>query len=204
MWRPWTEIDWDAPRPTPEEIATSQARIEFTPAQVNSPAALRLIDTLRSLHINGGAHIAAFTVDRADDAAHWLFSRNRFEEYGFIEQLLTSDALASALPELLPINADLSQAGFAASSALILDGQIAGALVYGGPYRDFEGSHADAKRIGVEVCSELMSERYEDFRVDSAGGSWSEWFYQVAWDRTWILTDRRNERVTLICITDTD
>ena len=38
---------------------------------------------------NGGALVAAFTVQDADDTAQWFLSRNRFEEHGFIRCLLT-------------------------------------------------------------------------------------------------------------------
>jgi hypothetical protein len=204
MWKPWTEVDWEAPRPTLDDVLTSHRRIRFTRATVNSPGALRLVDTFRSILTNGGAHIAAFTVDDVDDTAHWFLSRNRFGEYGFIKQLLTSDALTSALPDLVPIDANPMDANFEESSALLLDGQLAGALVWGGPYGKFDGSEAEAKRVGVEVCSELIGDRYEDFRVDRSHGSWADWFHAVAWDCTWVITDKRNERVTLLCITDTD
>ncbi len=204
MWKPWTEIDWEAPRPDNNDVGTSHRRIRFTPATVNAPAALRLVDTFRSILTNGGAHIAAFTVDDVDDTAHWFFSRNRFGEYGFIEQLLKSDALATALPEVLPIDEYPMDAKFEESSALLLDGQLAGALVWGGPYGKFDGSEAEAKRVGVEVCVELIGDRYEDFRIDRSHGEWSEWFQAVAWDGTWLITDKRNQRVTLLCITDTD
>ncbi|HVX46255.1 MAG TPA: hypothetical protein VHC49_20350 [Mycobacteriales bacterium] len=204
MWKPWTEIDWDAPRPAKRQLKASKSRIRFTPASVNSPAALSLIDTFRSLFVNGGAHIAAFTVDQVDDAAHWFFSRNRFDEYGFIDLLLTSDALVTAIPDLLPVRSDPMAAEFVSASPLTFDGSLAGSLVWGGPYRSFDGSHADAKRAGVAVSAELIGDRYEDFQIDQSHGAWSEWFCGIAWDRTWILTDCRNERVTPICITDTD
>jgi len=143
-------------------------------------------------------------VDNVDDTAHWFLSRNRFDEYGFIQLLLTSDALSSALPDLVPIDANPMQAKFEESSALLLDGQVAGALVWGAAHGQFDGSEAEAKKLGVDFCSELIGDRYEDFRVDRSHGYWSDWFGAVVWDHTWLITDRRNQRVTLLCTTDTD
>ncbi len=205
MWQRWTEIDWNAVRPTADDVVASHGRIRFTLATVNSPAALRLVDTFGSvLTHDGGALLAAFTVDDVDDAAHWFLSRNRFAEYGFIEQLLTSDALATTLPPLVPVNPKPVEAKFEESNPLLLDGQLAAALVWGGPYQEFDKTQAEAKRMCVEVCEELVGGRYEDFRVDRSSAAWSGWFHETVWDGTWVITDKRSERVTLLCITDTD
>ena len=205
MWRTWTEVDWNAHRPTADDVVTSHGRIRFAATTVNSPAALRLVEAFGSvLTRKGGALIAAFTVDDVDDTGHWFLSRNRFREYGFIEQLLTSDALSTALPALVPIEAEPIAATFAESSPLLLDGQLAAALVEGGPYQNFDKSQAEAKRVGVEVCKELIGDRYEDFRVDRSSASWSKWFHGTFWDGTWIITDKRSQRLTLLCLTDTD
>ena len=34
--------------------------------------------------------------------------------------------------------------------------------------------------------------------------AWSPWFYDVAWDTTWIGVDVGFGRVWLLCVTDTD
>jgi hypothetical protein len=204
MGNSWKEINWEVERPSPEDVSLSRKQLEFMQTDVTAPAALGLIETFRSLFHNGGAHIASFHVDQVDDTAHWFFSRNRFDEYGFITGLLASEAVASALPELAPIAADLAGATFEESSPLIFDGDLARTLIWAGPYTNFDGSMADAKRMGVEVSSELIGDRFEDFRLDYSHEPWSTWFKAIAWDGTWILTDQRDERVTLICITDTD
>lgn len=205
MWQRWTEIDWNAVRPTAEDVVASHRRIRFTPATVNSPTALRLVETFGSvLTPAGGALIAAFTVDDVDDTGHWFLSRNRFDEYGFIQQFLTSDAVATALPSLAPVNPTQLQAKFDESDPLLLDGQLAKALVYGGPYQKFDKPQVEAKRMCLEVCEELMGDRYEDFRLDRSSTSWAHWFHGTFWDGTWVITDKRSERVTLLCITDTD
>jgi len=150
MWQRWTEIDWNAVRPTADDVVASHGRIRFTLATVNSPAALRLVDTFGSvLTHDGGALLAAFTVDDVDDAAHWFFSRNRFAEYGFIEQLLTSDALATTLPPLAPVNPKPIEAKFEESNPLLLDGQLAAALVWGGPYQEFDKTQAEASECAL-------------------------------------------------------
>jgi len=56
----------------------------------------------------------------------------------------------------------------------------------------------------VPMPSERIGERFTDFQIACSSVGWSEWFQCPAWDGTWILTDKRNEHVTVICITDTD
>ena len=204
MGKPWNAIDWEADHPSLQDVSASRQRIEFQQTDVTSPAALHLVEVFRSFFHDGGAHIASFQVSGVDEIAHWFFSRNRFEEYGFVAALLTSDAMASSLPDITPVDTEMVEAAFKESNALLFDGQIAEALVWGGPYANFDGSMADAKRLGVEVCNELIGERFQDFRLDNSHEPWSKWFKGVAWDFSWILIDRRDERVTLICITDTD
>lgn len=201
--RPWTEIDWDAERPSPADVQGSRRRISFEPVVVDRPATSRLVDVFRSSRTNGGALVATFAVREVDATAHWLLSRNRFEELGFLELLLTSDALAAALPELGGVDEEPA-AGFEESHPLLWDGQLAGALTWRGSHGRFPGSAADAKRLGREVSDEVIGGRYEEFRLDLSHEYWAEWFGAVAWDETWVLTDARQQQVTLLCVTDTD
>lgn len=85
-----------------------------------------------------------------------------------------------------------------------MDGDLAAQLKWGGAYNSFDGTGADAKRLGLAFSTDIIGDRYDDFRVDHTHEAWSPWFFNVAWDHTWIITDKRHERVTLFCVTDTD
>lgn len=100
MWKPWSEIDWDAPRPSPADLMTSQTRIRFSPLPSTSAAADQLLQIFRSILDNGGAYLASFKVEDVDDAGHWFLSRNRFEEFEFANCLITSDGLPKPCPRL--------------------------------------------------------------------------------------------------------
>jgi hypothetical protein len=51
---------------------------------------------------------------------------------------------------------------------------------------------------------ELVQDRHQDTRVFGSDDAWTPWFWNVAWDRTWILVDDRHREVTVLCVTDTD
>jgi hypothetical protein len=63
---------------------------------------------------------------------------------------------------------------------------------------------AQAKALGAAFCAELFGDRYDDIAVDHSSARWSYWFKGVAWDSTWVVTDRRYRRLTVLCITDVD
>ena len=203
MRKPWTEIDGDAPRPGLTELTTSQQRIRFRPTSVTSVAADELLRQFRLILDNGGAHLATFTVEDLDDAGEWFLSRNHFEEYEFVQCLIASDGLSEALPMVVEGGVN-RQVRFSYSSPLTLDGDLAAQLTWGGAYTSFGAGGAVAKRIGAAFSADVIGDRYEDFRIDHTHESWSPWFFDVAWDRTWVITDRRDQRVTLLCLTDTD
>ena len=50
------------------------------------------------------------------------------------------------------------------------------------------------------ACSELH-------RVGWAGGSptpWTPWFFDIAWDATFVMQEQQTKRFVLLCMTDTD
>ncbi|MCA9317198.1 MAG: hypothetical protein KDB73_17045 [Planctomycetes bacterium] len=90
-------------------------------------------------------------------------------------------------------------------SPLALDGLLAAQLVDGGAYsspRDYPQKRA--KELGAGFCRTLFGERYEDVQVAHADFAWSRWFFDIAWDRTWVISDKREQRVTVLCTSDTD
>lgn len=198
----WTEPDADAPLPTLDRLVVSVREIRFVP--VEAPAALlELAQVLRSLLVNGGVIVETFEVE-ADDVVAWFLSRNNFDTYGLLEQLLESEAVQRVAPVLGTFEARAASRTFEQTSSLHLDGDLADALVQGGAYEEFEGSYADAKRLGLEVCRQMFGDGWEDVRVHRSTASWSPWFFGVAWDRSWVVTDLRTQRMTLLCLTDTD
>ena len=176
--------------------------IRFVPGTVG-PELLALAERLRALLVLGGVVVTTVQVE-ADDVAAWFIARNHISTYGLIEHLLGSDAVADARTPLGVYDERAASRTFTESAALHLDGDLALALVQGGAYARFEGPWAGAKRIAHTVCQELFDDRFEDVRVDRSDAAWSPWFHEVAWDHSWVVTDRRRQRMTLICLTDTD
>ncbi len=78
----------------------------------------------------------------------------------------------------------------------MLDGSIAAQVLWGGAYEEFKEWPVVAKQLAVNVCQYMFRDRYEDIKVFESYLSWTDWFYDVAWDVTWMVLDRK-ERVSL-------
>lgn len=199
----WVDIDWsDNHVPTEEEIQQSLRRLKFRPVPVAAHAVIRLVDTFSTMLTNGGAHAAAFDVVDSDDIAAWLISRNR-DEFTLANTLVRSAAFAAAMPEVAGTG-PLDPTDFERSSALTLDGDLARTLQWGGAYTHPSMPGAQAKALGAAFCADLFGDRYDDVDVDHSWARWSGWFKGIAWDATWVVTDRRHRHVTVLCLTDTD
>lgn len=85
------------------------------------------------------------------------------------------------------------------TGTLTLDGELAATLVHGGTYERFKGSPAEAKRLGLAFVDAVVGERHDDFKAYRSHQPWAPWFCNVAW----VLIDRRNAAVFLLCVTDT-
>ena len=62
----------------------------------------------------------------------------------------------------------------------------------------------EAKRLAQKFCEAAFGDRYLDVWVFRSYEAWSPWFWDAAWDKTWIIADAEMSRVWLLCVTDTD
>jgi hypothetical protein len=157
-------------------------------------------------HVNGGMLVGRFAAVDADEVAHWFMSRNRLDEYGFFDHFLNAPDVRQALPQLGLEQVDAEHAEFTQTFAgtMTLDGELAATLVRGGAYEKYSGRAAEAKRITGAFVAFLIEDRHEDCEVYRSARAWSPWFFDVAWDTTWIIIDNRRMELTLMCVTDTD
>ncbi len=194
--------DYQQERPDPAAVEALWRRPVFTLAEPAGPAVEALLGALDAAHVNGGAGFARF--EFADDPClRWFVSRNRFDEIAFKEHLLTSGALRAHLPGL-EIPAALEPVKWEWWSSYLLAGDWARSLMQGGAYGKFQEGARKAIETGEKACAELFGDRHEEVMVFRTGAAWSGWFYNVAWDMTWVGIDKRERKAWLLCLTDTD
>lgn len=59
-------------------------------------------------------------------------------------------------------------------------------------------------KLSESVAGELIQDRYSDVQVYVNPAAWSDYFYDVIWDSTWLLIDRSRRFIHILCATDTD
>lgn len=208
--RAWTAVAPFAPRPDDDALLRSREQLMFLPGQENGVAGQRLLAAFRSPAAGYGDAIAAtFDVARVDGAAHWYLSRNRFGEYGFVSSLLWSTAFAELLPMLAPDVASGRPHRFDPDDSIIETSPLA--LISGVTWRlGFSPSRPGApllsaeapERLAGDFVREVVGGRFADIRVDRCAIGWSSWFNHAGWDDSWVITDKRHHRVTVLCTTD--
>lgn len=174
---------------------------------IESPSLDEYLAEVRRTHVNGGVIVGRWRAEQYTDVTAWFAARNRLDEYEMHRLLFDAQPVRSGLEEL-QIPARLARVPGSLSEipggALVLDGMLAHLIVSGGAYHAFEGSAAAAKDLAGRVVDELIGPRYEDIRVDETFEPWTPWFFDIAWDRTLVLTDYARAEMTVLCVTDTD
>lgn len=193
-----TNPDLQQQRPSDEDINELWKGVIFTKYAYNKTNIDKVVAELDSSHSNGGCKIlAAKFIDHP--TLHWFVSRNYFNEITFIEKFLSCDIFDDEIKFNLT-----EEIQWEWSSPYLLDGDIARTLKSGGAYDKFSGTGKEAKTLAQQFCEDLFEDRYEDIIVFKIRSAWSDWFYDVAWDQTWIVIDKKDLIIWAILLTDTD
>jgi hypothetical protein len=204
----WLEIDWAATRPDKRAIASSREHLGFEHVPLEHPAIDVMLAELRRLFAGGGALFASFRALGDDAVARWFTSRNRLEEYGFFEHFLSSGAVRTALPELgAPERLGNKSLGFAfpPGNSFSLDGILAGFVHAGGCYEKFHGTPVEAKRMAGDFVHAIVEDRYDEFLIYHTDRAWAGFFDEhIPANNTFVIVDKRNAQISLLCLADAD
>jgi hypothetical protein len=199
------ERNQDQDMPSESEFQDFLAEFQVESEPWRHPALDKLLELLRFTHVNGGAEFASFKL-ATHPVLSWFVSRGRFHEMDVFEQFLALPTVVASLPELA-IEYPFSEAPefeFEWGRSFTLDGEIAQTLVVGGAYDRFTGTAKEAKEIGMQFCNALFDGRFTEVEVCRTSKAWTHWFRGYVWDHTWLGVDKREQRIWLLCVTDTD
>lgn len=199
------EIPKDKKRPTLEsEIRQTLHATSVQPLEIESPILQEFLARVRGNHLNGGAHLFCFAIG-PNETYDFYEGRNGWSIDAHIDLLLEHPAILSNLGPIKaksPIVSGLNDKPV--RSSFELDSIFAQLLYDGGAYWKPQGDGREAKEFAVRVCDEMFGLRYGEVSLDKTGVRWTPWFYDVAWDLTIALFDKRLRRLWLFALTDTD
>jgi hypothetical protein len=196
------EPDWGQERPDDAAVRAMWHELRITPRHHDGPEIQTLLGSLRNSHVNGGAVFASFTIAE-HPTLHWFTSRNRLDELEFPERFLSAPAVSTVLTEVCA-GAKPAPFGFQWGSSFTLSGEIARTLAEGGAYEKHKAGAADAYAVAERFRAWLFGDRFEEIHVLVSHQPWSDWFYEIAWDCTWLILDKRYSVVSVLAVTDTD
>lgn len=199
----WTDFDWKQPRPVDVTLDQLWERIEIRPEKEIHALVETYLSEMRSICVNGGALYARFRLVSHPDF-HWYAMQRRWSEIEFVPRFFSHSVVAQELGQLVAAPRADMQTLFESRSAFTLDGELASNLVFGGAYEAFKGTPRQAKDLAGDVCAALFADRFLDVDVLYSPHPWSSWFFDIAWDSTHLVIDRRTCTVHVLASTDTD
>lgn len=197
------EPDFTEPVPTVAAQVRAWRDADFPLNTRTYPSLEKFVEALRPRYANGAVLSASFRWP-GEPTFDWYLSRNRAEELLFFHKFWHAPTPAAALRELR-VPADYAgRPPFQWASSFSLAGELALALYNGGAYHRPAGTGADEMRLAGQVTLELFGGRYSEVLTFVNHGAWTPFFHDVAWDFTWLLLDKRERLVHVLCATDTD
>jgi hypothetical protein len=172
----------------------------FEPIEVDDPRAERYSSAVRSTHVNGGIVIACFRPNPPVSVSDLLRGMAWLSvPHAFLQNASVRHALAD-----LAIPAQVTLGDVCWQSSYELEGGLVQTLVLGGAYESWEKRENDARTVARDFVDSLSEGRRLGLNAFRIPGAWTSWFFDVAWDSTYLVCHFDSDKWWLICSTDTD
>jgi hypothetical protein len=155
--------------------------------------------TLRNLYSNGRVLLRCF--QPTDTVA---FHNARAHDRGAFDHLLDAFLRAPTIQVYLSelrIPSPLKLPAFHCYSSYEMEGALTLVLLRGGAYQKFAGTEDEARNLARQFVAVIGHDQAQVFKIL---GGWTPWFYDVAWDSSFVILDTRRSRWWILCMTDTD
>ena len=174
-------------------------RIEFLSAE--RIAISDYVAHLGKYYSNGCVKYGCFKLGDSE-VLDWYCSRNQLKELLFFWKIWEQEPIKSFF-KLREIDED-SNREFEWSSPFVLGGSLAWVLDCGGPYKKPSWDGAKSKELGEEAALELIENDYEESLVFKSHSAWCGFFFDVAWNYTWVVLNKKTRLLHILMATDTD
>jgi len=175
--------------------------LKVTRVESHSPSVVEYINSLKKYYVNGSVKYECFSLGESE-VLDWYCSRNQLKELLFFWKVWELPEISNTL-KINEIDEDSNKA-FEWSSPFILGGSLAWVLHNGGAYEKPTWSGSESKNLGDQAASDLIENDYENTLVFDSGKAWCSFFYDVAWDSTWVVLNKEKRLLHIIMATDTD
>lgn len=195
------QIDWNQERPTDSEVIRLWRELQIRQLNNFSDGYEQLRKSIAETHVNGGIQFHKFQLT-VNSHFNWFASRNRLDEISFITKILTHPKLETYRKNLL-INSKpkFNRTGWS-TDIFDLPSTLARTLNQGGAYNKLDS--ATSWKVATEFVEQEFGNRFDEFEMFNIVVENAEWFYDIAWDWSVMIYDKRKSELSLIDVTDTD
>ncbi len=182
---------------------------EFKERIINEIELEGYVQAVRSLYVNGGMILKCFDIPYSVGLDYYFHVLTKhFDKTTFFINLFLSESVKWSIPEY-KLNEGLVYLPQFKLDASFNDRDCAfqtfkNVLINGGAYRSFNGSEEVANILANNFCEKVFEEDFDNILVFSTYECWNDWFYDVAWDYSWVIINRNSYKLWIIGITDTD
>lgn len=166
-------------------------------------AGLRFIEDLAAMYSNGSVLHKSFAIPGHLDFMAFV-NTGALHATFFFERFWQTKSVARAFPYVLNDVRFLAPDTFRLLHPVELSGSMARALVKGGAYTTVPMPARRAMKIADQAADSLLAGDFESPLVFVSGLPWSSFFYDVAWDYTWLILRPGDSRIEVILTTETD
>lgn len=180
------------------------ADVRYREQRVTDPAIDAWLAALGRVYEHGGGLLRVF---EPHDAAVFDYAV-RFSHRDPVDPLLaflSSREVVAACPELRIETPLKGPPVFHEVSLFAMEGELTSLLLVGGAYTAFDGTTDEARTLSRRFMEVLCGPELHVGRLAWMSKTpWTPWFFDLAWDRTFLIRDHRSRRMMMLCVTDTD
>jgi hypothetical protein len=177
--------------------------VEYELAPTHDPRLSAVTRLVEASHVNGGAILHMF--QPTSDAAFEAAARSDLQGIDHLLRcFLEASSVRKAVPDLkipYPL-APIPQ--YTWYGTYEFEGAITHLLLVGGAYKSAGLSEEQARSTSRAFVDALVGNARLQTSVYRINGAWTDWFFDVAWDATFVVYQPIARRWTLFCVTDTD
>lgn len=198
-----SELDSTEPVPSTAELKQCWEEVDFPLSPRLYPSMQKYVEALRERYANGSVLFASFQCP-ADPVFDWYLSRNDLRGLLFFHRFWHTPTPGSVLAELKVPKTYEYDPPFQEGNSFTFGGELASRLYQGGAYHQPSGTGSEEMRLAELSVHELIQDRFSEILVYVNHAPWTDFFFDIAWDGTWILFDKEESVVHVLCATDTD
>ena len=189
--------------PSTAELTQFWKEVDFPLSPRPYPLTQRYVAALRERYANGAVLFASFQCP-THSVFDWYLSRNDPRGLLLFHRFWHASTPKTVLAELKVPKEYENDPSFQEGSSFTFAGELASRLYQGGAYHRSSGTGAEDMRMGEGSAQELIQGRFSEVLVYVNHAPWTDFFFDIFWDGTWILLDKGERVLHVLCATDTD